>query len=131
MTRVELPEHPITRGVGPFELRDEWYFNLQLASGEPHFPALLTAVPPEDTRTSADSKRYPGRAETVSWAYERPDGGRSFGSTGLHFHASWGSVEVRRLVVNAVLWLAKREVPGSGAPVEMEPALLERDLDTK
>ena len=25
----KLPEHPITRGVKPFAIRDEWYFNIR------------------------------------------------------------------------------------------------------
>jgi hypothetical protein len=24
-----LPDHPITRGVKPFQMRDEWYFNMR------------------------------------------------------------------------------------------------------
>ena len=24
-----LPDHPITRGVKPFQARDEWYFNMR------------------------------------------------------------------------------------------------------
>ena len=26
-----LPKHPITRGVKPFTLRDEWYYNMRFA----------------------------------------------------------------------------------------------------
>jgi hypothetical protein len=126
-----LPEHPITSGVPPFELEDEWYFNLRFAGSSPGFLPILRAVPPESARTSEDARRFPGRTETVAWAFEREDGGRSFGYTGMHFHATWGRPEVRRLVVNAILWSARREVPAGGAPVEMAPALLDRDLDPK
>src|SRR5262245_4918384 len=30
---VEFPEHPITRGVKPFQIKDEWYFNIRFAEG--------------------------------------------------------------------------------------------------
>ncbi len=28
-----LPDHPITRGVKPFQIKDEWYFNMRFADG--------------------------------------------------------------------------------------------------
>jgi hypothetical protein len=51
-----------------------------------------------------------GRAETVAWAYERPDGGRSFGFSGLHFHDNWARPEYQKLIVQATLWTLK--LPG-------------------
>jgi hypothetical protein len=67
----------------------------------------------------------------MAWAYERPDGGRGFGFTGGHFHRNWGDENFRRLVVNAILWSAKVDVPGSGAKVEFDPADLNKNLDKK
>src|SRR5256885_695262 len=29
----KLPEHPVTRGVKPFHINDEWYFNMRFADG--------------------------------------------------------------------------------------------------
>ena len=42
----------------------------------------------------------------MMWVYERPDGGRGFGFTGGHFHANWANDDQRKLVLNAILWLA-------------------------
>ena len=117
-----IADHPIARGVGAFELSDEWYYNLDFA--ETTTP-ILRAVPPEDTRFTEDAMAHPGRAETTSWAFEREGGGRSFGITGAHFHQSWAKEEFRRLVVNAILWTAEREVPPAGAPVALDPATVD------
>lgn len=123
-----LPAHELTRGVEPFELRDEWYYNLRFSAGA---APILQAVPPDDTRFTADAAAHPGRAETVAWTFDRSDGGRSFGFTGAHFHQSWGAEPFRRLVVNALLWIARREVPGDGAEVPLDPARLLENLDRK
>jgi hypothetical protein len=50
---------------------------------------------------------------------ERPDGGRSFGYVGIHFHINWERVEYRRLVSNAILWTLGRDVPAGGAAAEV------------
>ena len=62
---------------------------------------------------------------------ERDKGGRSFGFTGGHTHANWGDENFRRLVTNAILWSANVEVPPTGAPVDLEPAELKKNLDDK
>jgi hypothetical protein len=129
-TYPDFPEHPATHGLTPFSLMDEWYYNLAFATDRPALP-LLAAVPPASTRFTADAAMHPGRRETTSWAYERPDGGRAFGYTGLHYHSSWGEVNVRRLVTNAVLWTAGLDVPPGGAPVTFDPAWLLENLDPK
>jgi hypothetical protein len=92
---------------------------------------LLKAVPPDQSRRTEDARKYPGRAEIVAWAFERPNGGRSFGATGGHSNKNWGEVKFRRLVVNALLWTAKVEVPAGGAKVDLDPADLEKNLDDK
>lgn len=57
--------------------------------------------------------------ETVAWAWERRDGGRSFGFTGLHFHENWKHEAYRRLVAQAVLWTLKVDSPAKGLNVEV------------
>ena len=58
-----------------------------------------------------------GRDEVLAWAVERPDGGRGFGFTGGHFHKNWGNPDFRTLVLNAILWTAKLDVPSGGRSV--------------
>ncbi|MBX9627308.1 MAG: ThuA domain-containing protein, partial [Gemmataceae bacterium] len=87
-----LPKHPITRGVKPFTLNDEWYYNVHWiddatdVKDAKNVTPILQAVPPDGTRGTPDAKKHPGRLETMAWAYDRADGGRGFGFTGGHFH---------------------------------------------
>jgi len=132
-----LPKHPITSGVKPFSIKDEWYYNMHwtgdvLAVSEAKgVTPILQAVPPDNSRGTADAKKFPGRLETMAWAYERKDGGRAFGFTGGHNHKNWGDENFRRAVVNAILWSAKVDVPAEGAKVEFDPIDLNRNLDNK
>jgi type 1 glutamine amidotransferase len=126
-----LPQHPITRGVKPFTLTDEWYYNIRFKPELAGVTPILKATPPDDTRRTPASREHKGREEILAWAFDRSNGGRSFGFTGAHFHKNWGDENFRRLVVNAILWTAKVEVPEGGAPVGMDPAELKRNLDRK
>jgi hypothetical protein len=49
-----------------------------------------------------------------SWAVDRLNGGRGFGFTGRHFHKNWADDNFRRIVRNAVVWIAKGIVPEGG-----------------
>jgi hypothetical protein len=69
--------------------------------------------------------------ETVTWAVERADGGRGVGFTGGHYHQGWGIEDQRRMIVNAILWVAKIPVPKNGAKVEIKPEDLAQNLDPK
>ncbi len=124
----QLPDHPITRGVPPFRLNDEWYFNMRFRPEMEGITPILTAVPPEETMRRPDGPHSgnpdvrrsvaAGEPQHVAWAFQRPDGGRSFGFTGGHFHWNWGRPEQLRLVANAILWTSGLEVPAEGAPLQ-------------
>ena len=117
-----LPKHPVTRGVRPFRIRDEWYYHMRFLEGMKGVTPILTAVPPDATRKrpfGAHSgnpavRARMGMPEHVAWAYQRPGGGRGFGFTGGHFHWNWAHDDFRRLVLNAVVWIAGLEVPEGG-----------------
>ncbi len=138
---TSLPVHPITRGVKPFKTKDEWYFNMRFRDGKAGVKDILVAKPSDAVRDGPyvhPQGPYPhiqaakGRAETMMWAVERPDGGRGFGFTGGHFHLNWQNDDQRRLVLNALVWLAKLEVPAGGidsAPVTDAEA--QQNLDDK
>ncbi|MEW5979970.1 MAG: family 16 glycoside hydrolase [Acidobacteriota bacterium] len=135
-----LPNHPITRGVKPFTLLDEWYYNMRFRPGMKGVTAILKAKPSDETRqgkTSSPRGPYPhivadsGRDEVLSWAVERPDGGRGFGFTGAHFHQNWGDQNFRKLVLNALLWTARKEVPPDGVACPLSEADLKANLDPK
>ncbi|QDT50623.1 Trehalose utilization [Symmachiella dynata] len=126
-----LPEHPITRGVKPFHLNDEWYFNIRFPVESDHVQPIVQATPPDDVRRTQAAAEHPGRLETLSWAIERPDGGRGFGFTGGHFHNNWGDNDFRKLVLNAIAWTAGAEVPAEGIASQVDPEELKQNLDKK
>ena len=128
---IRMPDHPITRGVGPFSIQDEWYYNIRFDPEMKGITPILKATPPDNTRGTPEAKKHPGREEILAWAFERANGGRSFGFTGAHFHKNWGDPNFRRVVVNAILWTAKVEVPKLGAKAYLDPADLNKNLDRK
>ena len=65
------------------------------------------------------------------WCTERTDGGRGFGFTGGHFHKNWGDENFRKVFLNAVLWIAKTEVPSEGVSVGVNPEMLKANLYVK
>jgi putative membrane-bound dehydrogenase-like protein len=119
-------DHPILRGVKPFSLYDECYFHLRECGhdhGEvqPLFPVKpakelvepgLTPYRGNDhaRKTMAEGKE----PQYVAWAFPRPKGGRAFGFTGGHFHWTWARDEVRKMVLNGILWSTGGEVPAAG-----------------
>ena len=50
----------------------------------------------------------------MMWGVERAGGGRGFGFTGGHFHVNWAHDDFRKVVLNALLWLTKVDVPAGG-----------------
>jgi type 1 glutamine amidotransferase len=140
---AKYPSHPITRGVGPFSNRDEWYFSMRWVADEARksrITPLLTATPSDAVRGGpyvSPRGPYPhivaasGNVETMMWAYERADGGRSFGFTGGHTHTNWGDPNQRRIVLNALLWIAKVNVPEGGVVDQITAADLTVNLDPK
>jgi type 1 glutamine amidotransferase len=121
---AKLPDHPITRGVKPFAINDEWYYHMRFRPEMKNVAPILTAVPPDSTRERPDGphsgnptvRARKGEAEHVAWAAVREDGGRGFGFTGGHNHWNWGSDNFRKLMLNAIVWCAKAEVPDGGVP---------------
>lgn len=127
---ADVPSHPVNTGVKPFELlKDGWLYNLRFS--QTGITPLLASAMPDKSRTTDDAKAHSGRSETVAWAFERPDGGRSFGFTGCDLHRNWLSDDQRKLVLNGILWAAKLEVPAGGFPSAMNEAELARNLDRK
>ena len=132
-----FPDHPAARGLKPFKIGDEWYYHMRFAADMKGVTPILQAVPPESTRQGKDGphsgnptvRSRTGMAEVVGWVYERPGGGRGFGFTGMHTHWNWAQDGFRTTVLNAIVWIAKAEVPKGGVPSKT-PTLeeLEKDL---
>jgi len=125
----DLPKHETTRGVKPFKVEDEWYYHMRFVDGMKGVTPILSAVPPlktvqGDGKTSSSHGGNPavweevskGQSQVMAWAYERPDGGRGFGFTGLHKHENLGNDNMRTLLLNATAWVSKLAVPATGVP---------------
>ena len=121
-----LPTHPVTRGVRPFSIQDEWYYHMRFRPQMKGLVPILIATPPESTRLRGSGARgsnehvreRTGIAEYLMWAYQRDGGGRGFGFTGGHVHWNWAHDSYRKLVLNAIVWITGMEVPEEGIPSE-------------
>lgn len=101
------PTHPISRGVKPFAAQEEYYYRLRFRENDPRLKPIVVTRPPNEPKDF-----------TVGWAVERTDGGRGFGFTGGHFYQNWWNPDFRKLVLNAIVWTAKIEVPEGGVASE-------------
>jgi len=120
MESPSIADHPATRGVRPFAMEDEFYFHLRLSES---VTPLLQAHPPLDS-LGADGPRSgnpsvrkalaENKPQTLAWAVENPNGSRGFGFTGGHYFRNWAQEDFRKLVLNAIVWTARIDVPNRG-----------------
>jgi type 1 glutamine amidotransferase len=101
------PKHAITARIDTFKVKDEFYYRLKFVQPDGAVTPLL--------RVTIDGKK-----ESVAWCWERPDKGRTFGFSGLHFHANWRLSEYRRLVTQGVLWTMRVNVPHEKLSLEVK-----------
>lgn len=142
----KLPDHPISRGVKPFEILDEWYYHMRFRQGMDGVTPILSDLPPESSLKRKDGSHSNNphvrdavlerkESQHTAWAYQRGgdyNHGRGFGFTGGHFHWNWGHNDMRRVVLNAIVWTAKMDVPKGGVPLQTVTAKdLEKNQDYK
>lgn len=137
----KFPRHPVSNGVKPFSNRDEWYFNMRWTQKDSRkLTPILVAKPSDDVRKGSyvyPKGPYPhivansGRDETMMWTFERKNGGRGFGFTGGHTHDNWGNDSQRKVVLNAILWIAKTRVPKNGVESTVTTEQLAANFDPK
>lgn len=73
---VSQSRHPINHQIRDFDVNDEFYYQLKFIKPVSQIIPIVQA-------------RIEGSMETVGWAWERENGGRSFGFSGLHDHRNW------------------------------------------
>lgn len=135
----KFPKHPVTRGLEPFSIKDEWYFNLRWRPDMKGITPILVAKPADAVRNGPyvwpagpyqHIQSEKGRDEIMMWVSE--DGARrAFGFTGGHFHNNWGDDNFRKVILNAMLWVAGAEVPEQGVPSAVSADALRQNLDLK
>ena len=136
-----FPKHPVTSGVKPFKTNDEWYFHMRFRDDMKDVTPILSAIAPASTMNRGDGSHSgnpavreavkSGVPQHVMWTATRPNNGRGFGFTGGHNHLGWGNAEQRKLVLNAILWIAKSDVPANGVESTVTQEELMANLDPK
>tara|TARA_A100001391_G_scaffold195226_1_gene172321 strand:+ start:402 stop:2213 length:1812 start_codon:yes stop_codon:yes gene_type:complete len=101
------PQHPISRGWSEFTLHDEPYINNYFGKNNNQLAANVTALatsmlPPEEPQE-----------EIVAWCVQR-EHGRGFGIVMPHFYRNWSNDDLRRFILNGIVWTANGEVPAAG-----------------
>jgi type 1 glutamine amidotransferase len=97
---IVTPEHPICLGVKPMRFaREEFYRRILFDESAGKVTPILAAGSP--VGKPAD--------QVVAWTFQRTGGGRTFCCTGPHFHDSFQNDDFRRLIMNAIRWIANKE----------------------
>ncbi|MEM7014990.1 MAG: ThuA domain-containing protein, partial [Verrucomicrobiota bacterium] len=101
-------DHEICFGWDAFTLHDEPYINNYFGKDEnklaPNVTALATSMLPPTKP----------KQETVAWCVDREDGGRGFGIVMPHFYKNWVLEDLRRFILNGIVWTAGMKVPADG-----------------
>jgi type 1 glutamine amidotransferase len=137
-----FPNHPIANGVKPFSINDEWYYHMRFRPNMEGVTPILTDLPGPETLSRPDGAHSGNphvrkavaakEVQHVAWASENVGGGRGFGFTGGHDHWNWGCPDFRKIVLNAIVWTAKGEVPPGGVESPtVSLAMLEQNMDPK
>jgi len=106
------PDHPVCRGVQPFSLVDEFYYNIRFNPDTSRFSPLVEVE-------GLGSERSYGNV--VAWSLERPDGGKGFGTTMGHVYGNWKHAGFRKFMLNAICWSAGATVPIEGIESDFYP----------
>ena len=95
-------------------------------------PGPETLSRPDGTHSgNADVRAKLGQAHVVMWAFNRPGGGRGVGFTGGHYHLNFVDPNFRKLVLNAIVWIAGVEVPANGVDLAVTTDELNERTDPK
>ncbi len=106
------PQHPISRGWSEFTLHDEPYINNYFGKNNNQpaanvTPLATSMLPPEKPQE-----------EIVSWCVQRVRG-RGFAIVMPHYYENWSNDNLRRFILNGIVWTANLEVPGEGVRTEL------------
>ena len=95
---AEFTDHPICRGLAPFDVVDGWLAKLQFVESDGIRPLL----------------RDPLRNEPLLWVKEHASGQRAVGFAGGFHHFALANTNYRRCLLNALAWAAKLEISERG-----------------
>jgi hypothetical protein len=74
---TKFPKHPVTNGVKPFQINDEWYYHMRFRENMEGVTPLLTDLPPITTLVQVDADGKPlvevDKAGNKTYKLSRPD----------------------------------------------------------
>jgi len=111
------PKHPISRGWKTFTADEEPYYNNYFGPDGNRMarnvtPLATAMLPPEAPKK-----------EVIAWCTERPDGGRGFAVVMPHFYENWLIADMRRFLLNGIVWSGGLAVPKGGVDSPAPDAL--------
>jgi type 1 glutamine amidotransferase len=116
---------PISNGLPEtFPAYDEFYYNMRFDSDCDCCGGAVTGVPSPDRMVryinmwNENGEKGFGKPQKLMWYKDTPtkEGGRGIGFVGGHYHRNWAIDPFRKMVLNAIVWTARGEVPKDGVP---------------
>lgn len=118
---------PISNGLPEeFPAYDEFYYSMEFSKEHDGgcCGAAVTGVPKPEKMIryinmwNQNGEDGFGKPQKLMWYKDTPkkDGGRGIGFVGGHYHRNWAIDEFRKMVLNAIVWTARGEVPKNGVP---------------
>jgi putative membrane-bound dehydrogenase-like protein len=131
--------HPVSHGISkPITANDEFYYNMRFPKEcKECYPLAGSILKPEKVTLynnlwNEHGDGGFGKQQTLMWCRDPEQGGRGVGFSGGHFHHNWAIDDLRKMVLNSIVWIARGEVPKSGvasAPISDEQ--LNQNLDSR
>ena len=109
--KPETPSHPVCRGMAAFTYSDEFYPTFIFTQDARHIVPILRAKLPKEKPVD----------HLLAWTFERPNGGRSFTFTGLHYLEGFNQPQLKKMLLNAIAWTSGLTVPAEGVFVGPAP----------
>ncbi len=121
---ITASSHQVVNGLESFTLLDEFYPTIQFDRAAKVTPVLSARLHVQHRKARAIFEE-PAADKVIAWTHERADGGRAFAFSGGHYVTLFDDANVRTMLLNAILWAAKSDVPKGGAktslPIESDP----------
>jgi hypothetical protein len=114
VTPIKASEnHPILRGVKPWNYKDEIFSRLIVNPGDPYRTDLLMGESPATNQSEVGSPKGVISPRCIASAYEK---GKQRGVLwgGMDFHSALLNENYLRFVLNEIVWVAGIEVPKGG-----------------
>ena len=115
------PGHDVARGLPEkFFAHDEFYYGMNFKKDCPHCKSLVDATPTEKNITRYNNIWHEvgeagmGKPQSLMWCRDKEGRGRGVGFSGGHYHHNWAIDDFRKLVLNAIVWVARGDVPKNG-----------------